>query len=109
MADHWIIDPDDTVEYQFDWAPLENGTGDSNWLDRTSSPIEGISTATITSPSSPGPTIVSSAIGSNNTVVTVKISAANTTAGTTYPIPCQITTTAGQTRTRTAYLFVSNQ
>lgn len=106
MSDHWVIDPDDTIEYQFDFAPLENGTGNSNWLDRTSSPLESISSVSITSPSSPGPTI--DAHSNTTTTVTVRITAANTTVGRTYPIACQITTSTGQIKTKTAFLFVTN-
>lgn len=108
MADHWYKDPDDSITYKFDWAPLENGTGDSNWLDRTSSPIESIADHTITI-DSPGVTIDHSSISDNASTVTVTISGG--TAGKVYPITCQITTSASpaQTPSRTAYLHVSNR
>ena len=105
MADQWYKDPDDTIIFKFDFAPLVNGSGDSNWLDQTTSPTETITTATL-STDSPGPTIVSSSITDSSTTVTVKISGG--TAGYTYPILCVITT-ASQTKSATAFLHVINR
>ena len=106
MAEHWYKDPDDTIQYKFDWAPLTNGTGDSDWLDTSTSPIESISSVSL-SADSPGPTITTYAITDSNTSVTLKISGG--IAGYIYKITCQITTSAGQTPSRTAYLHVSNR
>ena len=108
MPDRWYLDPDDTLEYSFDFAPLENGTGDSNWLDRTSSPIESIDSATVTSQDSPGVTVVSYSI-MGGTQVLVKLSASQALAGGSYRVLCQITTSANQTKSKTATVFVTNQ
>ena len=106
MADHWYKDPDDTIQYKFDWAPLANGTGDSDWLDRTSSPVETISSVTL-SVDSPGPSIDSHSITDSSTTVTLTISGG--VANTDYGIICQITTSSGQIASRTAFLHVVNQ
>jgi len=102
----WIKDPSDDLFYQFDFAQLENGTGDSNWLDRTSSPLESISTFTI-SIDSPGLTIESSAKTHNNTVVTIRVSGG--TGGTKYPITCKIVTTTSETKEITEIMAVMNR
>lgn len=106
MADHWYKDPDDTIQYVFDWAPLANGTGDSNWLDQTSSPIETISSVSLTA-DSPGPHIDSYTLTDSNTSVTLKLSSG--IAGNVYKILCKITSSYGQVASRTAYLHVSNR
>lgn len=102
MSDRWLKDPDDVLNYKFDWAPLENGTGDSNWLDRTSSPLESISSHSITAES--GITVDSSSITDNSTTVTVALSGG--TAGSKYNVTCQIVTSTGQTVDRTAVVKV---
>ena len=106
MAEHWYKDPNDTIQYKFDWAPLENGTGDSNWLDRASSPKETISSVTLTA-DSPGPHIDSHSISDSSSTVTLKISGG--IAGNTYKILCVIVTSTGQTTSRTAYLHITNR
>ena len=106
MAEHWYKDPDDTQQFKFDWAPLANGNGDSNWLDQTTSPVETISSVTL-STNSPGPHIDSYSLTDSSTSVTLKISGG--TAGNNYPILCQITTSSGQTVSRTAYLHIINR
>lgn len=108
MSNQWQIDPADTLNFKFDLAALENGSGNSNWLDRTSSPQEYISGQSV-SIDSPGPTIEASSVTDNNTSVTLSISAANCVAGNVYPITCTITTSTGQVTERTAYLHVINR
>jgi hypothetical protein len=103
MSSTWLKDPDDTLVYKFDWAPLANGTGDSNWLDQTSSPVETIVSQIITV-DSPGPTVVASEITDNLTSVSVKLSGG--VAGQAYDITNQITTSTPQIKTRTARLIV---
>ena len=87
------------LNYVFDWAPLRNGRGDSDWLDSTSSPIETISAVSLTS-ESPGLVIESSSITDNNSSVTVKLSQGNGSIGSYYDITCTITTSAAQTDLR---------
>jgi len=99
----WIKDPDEVLQYIFDWAALENSRGDSNWLDRTSSPVETISSITIAT-DSPGLTVDSSSITDTNTSVTVQLSGGS--AGNRYKVVCQIVTSAGQTAERTALINV---
>lgn len=106
MADHWFKDPDDTIVYKFDWAPLRNGTGSSDWLDSTTSPSETISSVALTI-DSPGPSIDSHSITDGNSSVTLTISGG--IANTDYGITCQVTTSTGQIVSRTAFLHVVNQ
>lgn len=102
MSGRWLKDPNAVIHYKFDWAPLENGNGDSNWLDRTSSPIESISSHTITAET--GITVDSSSITDNGTTVTVTLSGG--TAGSKYNVTCQVVTSTGQTDERTAIVTV---
>ena len=95
MAD-WYIDPDETKIFIVDWAPLENGTGDSNFLDRTSSPVESISSQTTTSLDSPGLTVSNSSINATSTAVTVTLTAANCTPGESYRLRNRVTTSTSQ-------------
>ena len=104
MSNRWVKDPSDVTDFVFDFAPLENGNGDSNWLDRASSPIEAIVSKTITPDS--GITVDSSSITDNSTSVTVVVSGG--TAGATYKVLCEIVT-ASQTKQKTAYITVTNQ
>ena len=106
MSNRWIKDPDETLVYIFDWAPLANGTGDTNWLDRTTSPVETISSQTTTNVDSPGLTI-SSAIINNNTAVSVTLSGGSV--GTRYRILNRITTSNSQIADRTAYITIKSK
>lgn len=103
MANRWRKDPDESLQYIFDWAPLANGRGDSNWLDRTSSPMESIVSQTTVNVDSPGLTIDSSSITDSGTSVTVKLSGG--TAGGKYRIKNQIVT-ATQTAERTVVVHI---
>ena len=81
----FLKDPDDTLDYKFDYAALTNGTGDTDWLGSG----ETIASATITV-DSPGPTVEKSSITDSSTSVTVWVSGG--TAGKTYKLACKITT-----------------
>jgi len=107
MSQHWYMDPDDEATFTFDFAPSENGSANSNFLDRSSSPVEGIASASI-SIDSPGPNLVSQAIITSSTQVRVTFTVANTTAGETYKVACQVTTNASpiQKETVVAYLHI---
>lgn len=105
MAD-WYMDPDETKIFTVDWAPLENGNGASNWLDRASSPVETISSQTTTSLDSPGLKVDSSTVNATNTAVNITLSASNCTPGKNYRLHNQIVTSTGQTTERTIVVRV---
>ena len=107
LANRWIKDPDEVLQYIFDWAPLANGNGDSNWLDQTASPKEIISSQTTTNVDSPGLTIVASSITDSSTSVTVKLSGG--TVGQKYRILNQIITNTGQTAERTVTVHIKSR
>lgn len=100
-------DPDSELFYLFDFAALENGNGDSNWLDRNSSPVETINTATVFNVDSPGLTISATNIVNSNTSVQVKINGG--TVGQTYRLTCRINTSTGQQEDRTATFKIKNK
>lgn len=106
MAD-WFIDSDETKIFTIDWAPLENSTGDSNWLDRTSSPVESISSQTTTSLDSPGITVSSSSTNAAGTAISVTLTATNTTSGQNYRLLNRVTTSKGQVVDRTIIVKVT--
>lgn len=81
----YLKDPDETLDYKFDFAPSTNGTGDTDWLGSG----ETISSRTITS-DSPGLTIGINHLTDSSTSVTVWVSGG--TAGNTYKLSCKITT-----------------
>ena len=102
----FIKDPNAVLDYKFDWAPLTNGTGSSNWLQVA----ETISTATITiSPSvaTTGLTKDSQSITDTNTSVTVWLSSG--TDYTDYQVACKIVTNAPRTDERTMTICVRNR
>lgn len=82
----------ETKQYSIEFAGLENGvTGaDSNWLDRTSSPVEQLSSHIVTYLDSPSGVTISSTLTNGNTRITY--SATAVTAG-TYEIQFQGYTT----------------
>ena len=84
-------DPNDVLDYKFDFAPLTNAVDGalSNWLAAG----ETISTKTVTADT--GITIDSSSITDTNTSVTVWLSGG--TAYTDYTITCKIVTSASRT------------
>lgn len=105
MSDKWFKDPDETLDFRFDWAPLVNGTGDSNWLDQTTSPVEMISSQTTTADT--GLTVDNSGITNNNTTVTVILSGG--TAGNKYKVTNRITTSNSQVAERTAIVYIADR
>lgn len=76
--------------YKFDFAPLANGTDDSNWLDQTNSPVETISSYQITEDSPSVIQVVSHKKTDSNTSVAVHIHAIASGQG---EVHCEITTT----------------
>jgi hypothetical protein len=102
MTDRIIKDPNAVLDYKFDWKPLTNGSGDSDWL----AAAETISSATITITPS-GLTKDSQSITDTNTSVTVWLSAG--TAEVDYEVACKIVTNAGRTDERTMTIFVRNR
>jgi len=108
LAD-WYIDPDETKIFTIDWAPLANGTGDSNFLDRTSSPVESISSQTTVSLDSPGITVSSSSLNTANTAVSVTLTAANCTPGQNYRVRNRVNTSTGQVVDRTIIVRVQTK
>ena len=97
----------DKKRYKFDFAPLENDTGDSNWLDRTSSPAEQLSSYAFTQDSPTGISIISSALEDSNTSVGLTVQA---TAVGRWKVSCQATTTnsPSQLTTETMLFVVSD-
>jgi hypothetical protein len=81
-------DPDEVLDYQFDWAALTNDTGLTDWLE------EGETIVSHTVTASTGITIVSSEIINNGTTVRVWVSGG--TSQNDYLITCEIAT---ETRT----------
>lgn len=77
-------DPEAVLDYKFDWAPLDNNTGLSNWL----SDGEKIVSYLVTVPE--GLTKVSDNLADNDTSVVVWLSGG--TSGVDYPVECRITT-----------------
>lgn len=92
-------DPDDLLDYKFDFAALTNGTGDSDWLASG----ETITAKTVTA-DPVGITISSSSITDSATSVTVWLTSG--TSGTTYSITCHITTSDGREVDQTIYVTV---
>lgn len=91
----YLKDPDATLDYKFDFAPLENGRdANSNWLDRSSSPVEQIASYVITAES--GITVDKDSLSDSNTSVVVWLSGG--TVGTIYNISCKITTASSPQR-----------
>jgi len=87
----YIKDPDAVLDYKFDWKPLTNLSGNSDWLGSS----EIISSYTITA--APGLTIDSDSQTDTNTSVTVWLSGG--TDGTTYELACKIVTSSSPSRT----------
>jgi len=102
----YIKDPEAILDWKFDWAPLTNGSGASDWLQVG----EIISTKTITiSPSVAvtGLTADSSAITDTSTSVTVWLSKG--VDYTDYQVACKIVTNAPRTDERTITICVRNR
>lgn len=91
MPDRFVKDPDEVLDYVFDFAPLTNGRGDTDWLASG----ETIASKTITADT--GITVDSSAITDSSTSVTVWLSGG--TVGQRYKVSCRAVTTASTPRT----------
>ena len=99
----FVKDPSDVLDYLFDFAPAENAVAGAttNWLDRTTSPLEGIATRTISVSPSESPetlTVDSSSIVNSSTGVRVWLSAG--TVGKVYRVTCRIVSDATTPRTK---------
>ena len=102
----FIKDPQAVLDYKFDWKPLTNGSGDSDWL----AAAETITTATITiSPSVAVTGLIkdSQSITDTNTSVTVWLSGG--TDYTDYQVACKIVTNGLRTDERTITICVRNR
>lgn len=100
---------DDTKVWKFDWAPLENAQdgADSNWLDRTSSPVVYISSYTISADT--GLVVANDIRATNNTQVQFTLDASGATAGEQYKVTCQITDSSGQKDTRSMLFYITDR
>ena len=102
----FIKDPEAVLDFKFDWAPLTNGSGNSDWLQAG----ETISAKTIViSPSvaATGLTADSSTITDTSTSVTVWLSKG--TDYTDYQVACKIVTNGARTDERTMTICVRNR
>ena len=102
----FIKDPHAVLDYKFDWKPLTNGSGDSDWLDTA----ETITAATITiSPSVAVTGLIkdSQSITDTDTSVTIWLSAG--TDYTDYTVSCKIVTNALRTDERSIIIMVRNR
>lgn len=93
--------PSSRLDYVFDWAPLSNGRGLSDWLKEG----ETILSYTVTVPQ--GIDKVSDELIDDATSVVVWID--NGTVDEDYPIQCYIETNEGREDTRTVILPVRNR
>lgn len=94
----FIKDPDEVLDYKFDFAALTNGSGAANYLQSG----ETISSHTVTVSS--GLTKDSDDITDTNTSVTVWLSGG--TVAELYTVTCNIDTSAGRTVERSIYVDV---
>lgn len=99
--DYLLKDPAAVLDYKFDWAASTNGTGDSDWLVAG----ETISAHTVTADT--GLTVDSSSTDDGATSVVAWLSGG--TAGRTYDVVCQITTTDARTDERTMRIKVTDR
>lgn len=91
-------DPNDLLDYLFDFAALTNGTGPSDWL----AVGETITVQTVTPDA--GLTLNSSIITNAGTSVTAWLTGG--VSGTTYAVTCHITTSLGRAVDETIYIHV---
>jgi hypothetical protein len=102
MSNVFTKDPHAILDYKFDWKPLTNGSGDTDWL----AAAETILTATITITPA-GLTKDSQSITDTNTSVTVWLSSG--TDNVDYTVACKITTNGTRTDERTITVCVRNR
>lgn len=100
-SNYFIKDPDATLDYKFDWAASTNGSGDSDWLASG----ETIDSHTVTVES--GLTKDSDSATDDDTSVTVWLSGGS--AGETYLVGCEITTSSGRTDERSIVIAVEER
>lgn len=101
-----IKDPNAVLDFKFDWKPLTNGSGNSDWL----AAAETITTATITiSPSIAVTGLIkdSQSLTDTSTSVTVWLSAG--TDYVDYTLACKIVTNALRTDERSITICVRNR
>lgn len=94
-------DPEAVLDFKFDWKSKTNGNGSSDWLAAD----ETIVSHVVTVPT--GIVLDSSVLENASTTVVAWLSSG--TAGTTYEIKCNITTSAGRTDERTMSLIVEER
>lgn len=95
-------DPDAVLDYKFDYKPMTNGTGGrTDWLGAS----ETITSHTITA--DPGITVGVNTITDSSTSVTVWLSGGS--AGSSYDVTCQISTSDGRTDDRTITIAVEER
>jgi len=102
----YIKDPEAILDWKFDWKPLTNGSGNSDWL----AAAETITTKTITiSPAvaATGLTADSSSFTDTNTSVTVWLSKG--TDYNDYTVACKIVTNQARTDERSITICVRNR
>ena len=106
MPNVFVKDPSAVLDYKFDWKPLTNGSGDTDWL----AAAETILTATITIT----PTVAvtglikdSQSMTDTNTSVTVWLSSG--TDNVDYTVACKITTNGTRVDERTITIQVRNR
>ncbi len=102
MPNIFTKDPQAVLDYKFDWKPLTNGSGNSDWLDT----LETITNATITITPT-GLTKDSQSLTDTNTSVTIWLSAG--TDNIDYTVACRINTNALRTDERTITVQVRNR
>lgn len=100
MAHTYYKDPDEVLDYKFDWAPLTNQRegGISDWLRAGETIVSHIITADA------GISIDSTAQADANTSVVAWASGG--IAGTRYLVSCRITTNQNRTGERSIYITV---
>jgi len=100
MSHTFFKDPEEVLDYKFDWAPLTNERPDgiSDWLRDG----ETIVSATVVGEA--GITVNSSVIADAETSVVAWVSGG--VAGTRYKITCNIVTTSNRTGERSVYITV---
>lgn len=101
MPDRFEKDPAGVLDYVFDFAPLTNGRGDTDWLASGDT----ISSKTVTAET--GLTVDSSSITDSGTSVTAWLSGG--TAGSVYRVTCQIVTAGGRTDERSIAIKIRNK
>jgi hypothetical protein len=102
----YIKDPDATLDYKFDWKPLTNGSGNSDWLVSG----ETITAATITiSPSVAVTGLIKDIQSITDTFTTVTVWLSAGTDYVDYTVACKIVTNGGRTDERTITICVRNR